>query len=164
LLVLGICRPVSAQEQTGCCYVEIDGPPTICSHNVKSADCVMTWKPGACPVNCKKNIYDAEKIDTSQEGCTFNSQGEEHCKLKNPISATEVPDIIRTVITAALGLIGALTLLMFVWGGGTWLFSAGNPEKVSAGTQTMVWAVIGVMVVLLSYVWLSGFLGYLTGG
>lgn len=100
--------------------------------------------------------------EDATSSCTFNGQGQETCKLENPIEATEVTDIIRIVITAALGLIGAFTLLMFVWGGTTWLLSAGNPEKVSAGTQTMVWAIIGVMVVLLSYVWLSAFLRYLT--
>ncbi len=100
----------------------------------------------------------------AQSGCTFNGQGEEKCKLENPIGATEVPALIKQVITVALGVIGSFTLLMLVWGGFQWLTSAGNPEKVSAGTQTMVWAVIGVMVVFASYVLLSTFLNIFVGG
>lgn len=100
--------------------------------------------------------------DGAQSGCTFNGQGEEICSLENPIGETEVPALIKQVITVALSLIGAFTLLMLVWGGFQWLTSAGNPEKVSAGTQTMVWAVIGVMVVLSSYLLLSTFLDFLT--
>ena len=92
----------------------------------------------------------------------------ETCALENPIGVgqkgtTEVGDLINQIIKVALGIIGALTLLMFVWGGFQWLTSAGNPEKVSAGTQTMIWAVIGVVLVLASYVLLSTFLSYLTG-
>lgn len=105
----------------------------------------------------------AQNTPPGTEGCTFN-EGVEKCQLENPIGATEVPDIIRIVITAALSLIGAFTLLMLVWGGFQWLTSAGNPEKVTAGTQTMVWAIIGVMVVLASYVLLSTFLDFLTRG
>lgn len=90
------------------------------------------------------------------------------CRLENPLGigqkgTTEVTDLINTIIKAALGIIGGLTLLMFVWGGFEWLTSAGNPEKVSAGSQTMIWAVIGVILVLASYILLSTFLEYLSG-
>ena len=95
-----------------------------------------------------------------------NSIGQEICSLENPIGigakgTTEVSGIINVVIKAALGIIGAVTLLMFVWGGFQWLTSAGNPEKVAAGTQTMIWAVIGVFLVLSSYILLSTFLSFL---
>jgi uncharacterized membrane protein YidH (DUF202 family) len=87
--------------------------------------------------------------------------------LENPIGSgqkgtTEIGSIINTVIKAALGIIGGITLLMFVWGGFQWLTSAGNPEKVAAGTQTMIWAVIGVILVLASYVLLATFLNFLS--
>ncbi len=91
--------------------------------------------------------------------------GQQVCSLENPLQGnkTDATAIISTVITGALGIIGALTLLMLVWGGFQWLTSAGNPEKVKMGTQTMVWAVIGVVLVFASYVLLSTFTGYLTG-
>lgn len=104
----------------------------------------------------------AQDAGGSAAGCKFTGSGEERCQLENPIGDTEVSGIIRTVITAALGVMGVLTLAMFIWGGSKWLFSAGNPEMVSAGTKTMIWAFIGVLVVLLSYVLLSGFLKYFT--
>jgi len=97
-------------------------------------------------------------------GCVLTN-GQEVCTLENPLEGekTEVVVIIGTVIKAALGIIGALTLLMLVWGGFQWLTSAGNPEKVKSGTQTMVWAVIGVILVFASYLLLSTFTNYLTG-
>jgi hypothetical protein len=99
-----------------------------------------------------------------QTGCKITN-GQEICTLDNPLEGnkTEVAVIIGAVIKAALGIIGALTLLMLVWGGFQWLTSAGNPEKVKSGTQTMVWAIIGVILVFASYILLSTFTDYLTG-
>jgi len=83
--------------------------------------------------------------------------------LENPLGATDVPTLLGTIIKAALGIVGSLTLLMLIWGGFQWLTSAGNAEKVKSGTQTMVWAVIGVVLVFSSYLILSTFTDYLTG-
>ena len=101
----------------------------------------------------------------AQADCKLNDKGQEICSLENPLQGeqTEATAIIGTVIKAALGIIGALTLLMLVWGGFQWLISAGNPEKVKMGTQTMVWAIIGVFLVFASYLLLSTFTDYLTG-
>ncbi|OGH69362.1 MAG: hypothetical protein A2754_02410 [Candidatus Magasanikbacteria bacterium RIFCSPHIGHO2_01_FULL_47_8] len=83
--------------------------------------------------------------------------------LENPLGTTDVPTLLGTLIKAALGIIGSLTLLMLIWGGFQWLTSAGNAEKVKSGTQTMIWAVIGVVLVFSSYLILSTFTEYLTG-
>ena len=100
---------------------------------------------------------------SASSSCTFNGRGDEICSIENPIQTTEVTSLIKTVISAVLGIIGSFALLMLVWGGFQWLTSAGNAEKVDAGTKTMVWALIGVMVVLASYFLLSTFLDFLTG-
>lgn len=91
--------------------------------------------------------------------------GREVCTLDNPLEGekTKVADIIGTVIKAALGVIGAITLLMLVWGGFQWLTAKGIDEKVHMGTQTMLWAIIGVLLVFASYLLLSTFTDYLTG-
>jgi hypothetical protein len=53
---------------------------------------------------------------------------------------------------------------MLVWGGFQWLTSAGNDEKVHQGTQTMLWAIIGLAVVFGSYVLVTTYIQFLTGG
>ena len=85
--------------------------------------------------------------------------------LCNPLKSgtTDIKEIIGIIIRSALGLVGSLTLLMVVWGGFKWLTSAGNPEKVKSGSQTMLWAGIGVFLVFASYFILSNFTDYLTG-
>ncbi len=106
----------------------------------------------------------------AKAGCALDPKtGQEICSLENPIGTgvrgtTDFSSIISIVIKTALSIVGALALLMLVWGGFQWLTSAGNPEKVKSGTQTMVWAIIGVVLVFSSYLLLSTFTSYLTGG
>lgn len=50
-----------------------------------------------------------------------------------------------------LGLVGALTLIMFVYGGVTWLLSGGSAEKVSKGKEIIVGSVVGLLIVFGSF-------------
>jgi len=89
-------------------------------------------------------------------GCGGGSAPGSCIKLENPIKLSDTnitaPVIIGKIIKGLLGIIGALALLMIVWGGFKWLTSAGNPEKIKAGTNTMLYAIIGVVIVLSSYI------------
>lgn len=86
-------------------------------------------------------------------------------KLNNPLAGnvTDVNTIIGNVIKAALGVMGALMLLMIVWGGFSWLTAAGNPEKIKAGSNKILWAILGSIVVLASYMLLNVVLRALAG-
>jgi hypothetical protein len=48
-------------------------------------------------------------------------------------------------------IIGALALLMFLYGGIIWITSHGNPEKVKKGMEIFVAAVIGLVIVFSAY-------------
>jgi len=91
--------------------------------------------------------------------------------LVNPIgseggSAVGVTDfrlILGNGIRILLTIIGAIALVAFIVGGAYWLLSAGSPERVKKGTETMVWAAIGLFVVFSAYGILSAVIGGLTG-
>jgi hypothetical protein len=51
-----------------------------------------------------------------------------------------------------LRFVGTLALLMFVYGGLTFLLSAGNNEQVAKGKKILIAAVIGIVIVLTSFV------------
>jgi len=74
---------------------------------------------------------------------------------KNPEGTVDVPVILGNVLKTALQILGSAALFMFVVGGVLWLTSAGNSERVKKGTQTMVWAAIGVLIIFSSYAILS---------
>lgn len=65
--------------------------------------------------------------------------------------AAGVAKIIGKIINAFLGFIGAVALLMFVYGGFLMLVSGGRPEDINKGKNVLVWAVIGLIVVFMSY-------------
>lgn len=93
-------------------------------------------------------------VATSQAGgCTQDKNGQTVCTLEDPMpkSGTDVNAVLGLVLKAALGLTGALSLYAFVQGGVTWLRSFGNPEKINKGMHSMLWAILGMLVVFLSY-------------
>jgi len=77
--------------------------------------------------------------------------------LPNPLGTdvNSIPELINRVIIAILGIVGALALLMFVWGGLLWMTSAGNVEQVKKGRDTLVWASIGLLIIFASYTLVS---------
>lgn len=64
---------------------------------------------------------------------------------------TEPILFIAVIIQALLGIVGAGALLMFVWGGFHMIFSGGSEERIKKGRDTLLWAVIGMAVILSSY-------------
>lgn len=59
--------------------------------------------------------------------------------------------IVGTIIQAMLGIVGAATLFVFIWAGFRLIFSDGNEEKITKSRETLVWAVIGLALILASY-------------
>ncbi len=73
-------------------------------------------------------------------------------------------DILGIAIGASrwiLGIVGSLALLMFIYGGFTFLISAGSSEKVSEARKIIVAAVIGLIIVFASYIIIQFVLGSL---
>jgi len=84
--------------------------------------------------------------------CGTDSSGATKCVLENPLGkVTNANVLMGKVVAAAMGITGALSLYAFFQGGVTWLRSFGNPEKINRGMHTMLWAVLGLLTVFLSY-------------
>lgn len=80
--------------------------------------------------------------------------------LANPLNPTEDKTTAKWIPFAALtggvikwifGLLGIVALIVFIIGGFYYLTAAGNPEKFKKGTDTLVYAVIGLIVSFSSY-------------
>ncbi|WKZ25091.1 MAG: pilin [Patescibacteria group bacterium] len=81
-----------------------------------------------------------------------NNTSKSTVSLPNPLGITSVPVLIGRIIKGALGIVGSLALLMFVYGGFVWMLSGGNSEKVQTGRKTLVWAAIGLAVIFTSFI------------
>jgi hypothetical protein len=62
-----------------------------------------------------------------------------------------VPVIIGQVVNALLAAVGALFLVLIIWGGAQYMLSQGDPKKVAEAKQTIQNAIIGMFVVAASY-------------
>ena len=70
----------------------------------------------------------------------------------NPIKGVKnVNQLIGKVINAIMGVVGSLALLMFVFGGLTWMTSGGSQEKVKKGKDILVWSAIGLVIIFSAY-------------
>lgn len=82
----------------------------------------------------------------------LNSVSAETVKLPNPLgNNVTVPILIGRVINSVLGIVGSLALIMFVYGGITWMTASGNEQSVTKGRNIIMWAALGLVVIFSSY-------------
>lgn len=72
--------------------------------------------------------------------------------ITNPLGDVKDPRVlVGKIISAALGVVGSISLVIFLYGGFTWMTSGGSPDKVKHGRDLIVWAAIGLFVIFASY-------------
>lgn len=71
-------------------------------------------------------------------------------KLTDPLGGQSFVDIMKSVINFVTWVSIPIVALMVLWGGFQLITSAGDPEKVSKGQKTILYAAIGFVVVLLA--------------
>jgi len=59
--------------------------------------------------------------------------------------------VFKKIVNAALFLIGAISVLMLIYGGIRYTISGGDSSSVTAAKNTIMYAVIGIVVALLAY-------------
>lgn len=83
--------------------------------------------------------------------------------LDNPLGDVKsLPVLIGKIIKALLGITGSIALVMFIYGGFTWMTAAGSPEAVSKGKNILIWAVVGLVVIFSAYGLVNFVIGSLT--
>jgi hypothetical protein len=88
-----------------------------------------------------------------RDNCPEKAQVIRPVSLVPPFSFADSPQqLIGRIVGQVVGILGALTFLVFAYGGFMWLTSAGNEEKIASGSQAMLWAVIGLFVIFSSYI------------
>lgn len=75
--------------------------------------------------------------------------------IENPIGKTTVEGIIVAIVKWLAGLAGALAILALVWGGIMYIVSLGDDSRVNKAKSIIMWAIVGIAVVILSYVMLN---------
>lgn len=59
-----------------------------------------------------------------------------------------LPELVGTIINAALSLLGVVFLVLLVYGGYKWMMASGNEEEVTKAKDIIWRAIIGLMIVM----------------
>lgn len=71
--------------------------------------------------------------------------------ITSPISVLTIKDLITKIINWLLGLVGLLALLALIVGGLKIILGFANEKQVEEGKEIIKWAIIGLIVVMISY-------------
>lgn len=86
------------------------------------------------------NVADAIVFDP---GGLYNS----YLKL-----GTLPPDLVAVkIVQTLLAFVGLLALLMILWGGFMWLFSAGSSERLRKARDILFAAIVGLAIIMAAY-------------
>lgn len=114
------------------------------------------------PVTLHASAAPTSAGTTSSSGTTKATQGA-IVTLPNPIKCNDATCLVTQVIRYVLGIVAVIATLMFVWGGVLMLTSGGNSDQVRKAKETLTWAAIGVIVILMSWVIIKFVLQAVTG-
>ncbi len=122
---------------------------------------------------------DAKKADVPAKGGQQKTtpKGSENYSdnimvLPNPLPdfngnpETGIKNFATRLTNVFLGFVGIGALLMFIYGGALYLFSAGNKDRITKGKNVLQYAIIGLAIILGAYIIVNTFLsviGNITG-
>ena len=72
--------------------------------------------------------------------------------------------IFKTITNVLLFILGAISVIMIIIGGLRYVISGGNSTAVTAAKNTILYAIVGVVVALLAYAIINFVLGSFAGG
>ena len=97
----------------------------------------------------------AEKNKSDPEETTITAQKQkletETNAVFNQINTTDASILIGRLINGAMGILGSLALVMFVYGGFLWMTAAGEEAKSEKARTVVLWATLGIAVIFASY-------------
>jgi hypothetical protein len=82
----------------------------------------------------------------------------------DPLNNATVPILVNRIVTAVLGIVGALFFVMFLWGGFQYLTAGGEVKKVQGAQKTLVNSVIGLVLIGTSYAIAGAILNWVAAG
>ena len=71
-------------------------------------------------------------------------------ELPNPIQSNTFKDLINSILNFIWGIVLVATPVMIVIGGIIMVTSAGNPEQVKTGKNTIIWSLAGFALIILA--------------
>jgi len=105
----------------------------------------------AVPVAVPTAVYAQSEIEKGLCAGTQLDANNTSCDPTNDTEAnTRINDILKTIINLFSLLVGIVSVIMIIMGGFKYITSGGNDANVAGAKNTIVYAVIGLVVVALA--------------
>lgn len=112
----------------------------------------------ACPPDCNPNPFGGG-ANTINIGNQIQNR---NLGVPAPAQGGIIGTVLKNVIALFFALGGLAVLIFFVWGAFDWITSGGDKEKVSSARKKMTNAIIGLILLALSY-FIVGLAGEIAG-
>lgn len=76
----------------------------------------------------------------------------------------DLKDLIQTILNYFLGFLGFVATVMVIYGGILYVTSAGNDDNVGKAKKILLYAAIGIVIILISFALINTILGAGLGG
>ena len=87
----------------------------------------------------------------SSKGGSFAQQATEGLKQVGGNDQTSLGDIVSKIINFLLFFVGVVSVIMIIYGGIQYTTSAGDSGKVTNAKNTILYAIVGLIVSILAY-------------
>lgn len=91
-------------------------------------------------------VAPAANADYSLQGGADDAKGN---GMKDGVG--DANSLVKDVVNIILWIVGILSVIMLVWGGIKYTTSAGDSNKVTSAKNTIIYAVIGLIIAILAY-------------
>jgi MFS family permease len=97
-----------------------------------------------------------QNVFAQDESCgklqeSFNTYGGNYANVAGELPKfCNATSILQFTINLILSLVGGIVVIMLMVGGYNYITSSGNEEKATKGRQTVLWASIGLAVILMA--------------
>ena len=69
----------------------------------------------------------------------------------NTGTPTDLNDVFKTIINVLLFIIGAVSVIMLIYGGIRYTTSGGNANSVTAAKNTIMYAIVGLVIAIFAF-------------
>ena len=95
-------------------------------------------------------------------GGTPQSRAQSGLNSINEGAETDIMVLIKRILLAIFTIVGIIAVVMIILGGVNYATSQGDPQKVKKGKDTILYGIIGLVVVILAFAIVNFVLGALS--
>ena len=112
---------------------------------------MLSLAPAVALVPSAVYAADDEIGDCLSQGSGLDASIDDGCTATDTDTGTQkIQDIVTLVVNIFSVIVGIVAVIMIIWGGFKYITSGGDSSNVSSAKNTIIYAIIGLVVVALA--------------